>query len=215
MRIFSKPGARFDTGFARDFTKLYEVTTGMKTLPDEAFKQPGQLCRATSVFKLAAGHSLSCVIAKSGLNLLAVANGLTIHIVVHVVVSLDGAVGVADCVANTAHSLFNLALYLLGSAVGLSLGIAGPLADLAFGAACCVVDRAFYVVAIHISTSVGPELRSLGCKKRAHSARFLIRLNCVERGNLLYSAALRPLINWMTRTTNASTSRMWMNPPIV
>lgn len=51
-------------------------------------------------------------------------------------------------------------------AVHLGLGITGPLAYLALGAACCVIDGAFNFVAVHVSTSV--ESRSFGCKKRAH-----------------------------------------------
>jgi hypothetical protein len=41
------------------------------------------------------------------------------------------------------------------------------------------------------------------------------RLVTLIRAKNSYSAALRPDINWMTKTTSASTSRTWMNPPNV
>src|SRR5215472_12651387 len=119
--------------------------------------------------------------------------------------------GIVHGIANVACGFLRLALDLLGSAFHLGFGISGPLADLAFDAACSVIEAAFDLVLIHMSTSVGSvalsvRIRALRCKRRA-SACAPLRTNrkCLAAFTS-YSAALRPEINWMASTTNASTS---------
>src|SRR5581483_3148164 len=69
--------------------------------------------------------------------------------------SLGVSLRVACCILDVAPGLLGLALCLLHCALDLRIGIAGPLAYLAFCTARGIVDRTFYCVLIHIdSTSV-------------------------------------------------------------
>jgi len=66
---------------------------------------------------------------------------------------------VAGRVFHVAHDLLCFAFDLLRGAFHLGVGITRPLADLAFRTSCRIVDRAFYLILIHDSTSVDFLLR--------------------------------------------------------
>src|SRR6516162_5663672 len=84
--------------------------------------------------------------------------------------------GIVHGIANVACGFLRLALDLLGSAFHLGFGVSGPLADLAFDAACSVIEAAFDLVLIHMSTSVGSvalsvRIRALKVQKARISMR--------------------------------------------
>src|SRR5579872_3464443 len=98
--------------------------------------------------------------------LFAIADGFLIQVVIDVGVP-GGAIGcLVECVFNVADYFLGLALYLLSRTFCLGLAVAGPLTNLPLGATCCIIDSAFNVVAIHISTSVGPFENVLSQKTR-------------------------------------------------
>src|SRR3569833_212456 len=160
-------------------------------------------------------HSSSC----SGL--FPLANRLAIGVVIDV----PACVHVPRCsrlhrVAKIALGRFCFALDLLGSSIDLRACIAGPLADLPLRAACRVIHCSLDFVVIHMSTSVGiafvvlrPAISQRLRKRRALSYAPLHLKP--DFPNSRYSAALRPDISWITRTTSARTSNTWIKPPIV
>jgi hypothetical protein len=66
---------------------------------------------------------------------------------------------IAGRVLHVAHNLLRFAFDLLRGSFHLSVGVAGPLANLAFRTSCRIVDCAFYTILIHDSTSVDFFLR--------------------------------------------------------
>ena len=76
--------------------------------------------------------------------LFTLANTFTVAVVVDIAVAFDGAIGgVMNGVADIAHGLLRLALLLAGLRHPPGSRFTGPLAYLALGAACCVIDGAF------------------------------------------------------------------------
>jgi hypothetical protein len=71
------------------------------------------------------------------------------------VLTVDIRTCIASRVFDCAHDLLRFALELLRCAFHLSVRVTRPLADLALGTPCSVVDCTFYAILIHDSTSVG------------------------------------------------------------
>jgi hypothetical protein len=114
---------------------------------------------------------------------------------------------IAGRVFDVAHNLLRFAFHLLHCAFRLSVSVTRPLTHLALRATCCVVDCAFYLVLIHnLSTSVEPVWLV---------EQFVLAREPGFAHDLCYTTGLLPVISWITNTTRASTSRMWMNPPMV
>jgi hypothetical protein len=81
-------------------------------------------------------------------------------VIVFIDVTLDVVGSIANSVLGFAPGILDLALYLLGCAFGLGLGVACPLANLALHAAGDIVSFSFDTIAIH--SGQPPSVRS-GC----------------------------------------------------
>jgi hypothetical protein len=109
------------------------------------------------VTALATGNRWSSVLAMVRMLALAFALMLTFLLssLLLFVLAVDVRGNIAGRVLHVADDLLGFALDLLRGSFHLGIGVTGPLANLAFRPACCIVDCAFYPILIHDSTSVG------------------------------------------------------------